>query len=263
MGEEGLNHEEEEALTTVKMASLRKKINAESWNPNMELLIKSWGEKSAGLRFMHANAAGSWKGFSNTLTLWSIGVTTFASGVSLIAASIDNPNAKNIVLYVTGAIGICSTLLQSLKKFYNAEEKAADHVSISKQFGSFYRYITLQMGMTREDRDPSDVLSSYALKEYERLMQESPPVGGGQIKLFRETFKNSNQAVPDVCERDFVINVYNPNTEETKINTEETKINTEEIKINNGNENGNEKCLPNEVELELNSNSSEDAHSLV
>ena len=248
MGED-LNHEELEALTSVKMAGLRKKINADSWNPNMEYLIKSWGEKSAGLRFMHANAAGSWKAFSNTLTLWSIGITTVASGVSLIAASIDDPDAKNIVLYITGAIGIGSSLLQSLKKFYNAEEKVADHVSISKQFGSFYRYITLQMGMTREDRDPSDVLSAYALKEYERLMQESPPLGGTQIKLFRDTFKNSPQAVPDLCEKDFIINVYNPNEKSVPIKEVEIRTSTNQV-------------VSNDIEIELNSNSSDGAHSL-
>ena len=55
--------EAEEALASVKMAGLRKKINADSWNDNMENLMKMWGEKSAGLRFMHDNAAGSWKNF--------------------------------------------------------------------------------------------------------------------------------------------------------------------------------------------------------
>tara|TARA_B100001093_G_scaffold142400_1_gene134870 strand:- start:177 stop:899 length:723 start_codon:yes stop_codon:yes gene_type:complete len=209
MGDD-LNNEELEALTTVKMGSLRKKINAESWNSNMESLIKAWGEKSAGLRFMHSNSSSKWKAFSNTLTLWSIGVTTIASGVSLISASIDNEEAKNIVLYVVGAIGIGSSLLQSLKKFYNAEEKAADHNAVSRQFGSFYRYITLQLGQTREDRLPSDQLSEYVLKEYERLMQESPPLGGDQIELFKKTFKNSKQSVPDICETDFIINIYNP-----------------------------------------------------
>ena len=91
-----MNAEAEEALASVKMAGLRKKINADSWNDNMENLMKMWGEKAAGLRFMHDNAAGSWKKFSNTLTLWSIGITTLASGASLIAASIEDESAHYI-----------------------------------------------------------------------------------------------------------------------------------------------------------------------
>ena len=210
MTEATMSAEAQEALAAVKTAGLRKKINAASWNDNMENLMKMWGEKAAGLRFMHDNAAGTWKKFSNTLTLWSIGITTVASGASLVAASISDEEAKNIVLYVVGGIGIVSSLLQSLKKFYNAEEKSADHNAVARQFGSFYRYMTLQMNLTREDRLPSDQLSEQALKEYERLQQEAPPLGGAQVALFRSTFANSRQAIPDVCEKQFNIKVYRP-----------------------------------------------------
>ena len=203
-----LSTEALEALTSAKLADLKKKINAGSWNSNMESLMKSWGEKAAGLRFMHSAAAGGWKSFSNHLTLTSIGVTTLASAVSLVAASIDDQEAKNVVLYVVGAVGIGSSLLQSLKKFYNAEEKAAEHAAISKQFGSFYRYVTLQMTLSREDRLPSDQLSEYSLKEYERLQQDAPPLGGAPIKLYKDKFKHSPQAVPDVCEETFEIKIY-------------------------------------------------------
>lgn len=219
-----MSAEAQEALASVQMADLRKKINAGSWNDNMENLMKMWGEKAAGLRFMHDNAAGSWKKFSNTLTLWSIGITTVASGVSLIAASIDDEDSKNIVLYVTGGIGIVSSLLQSLKKFYNAEEKSADHNAVARQFGSFYRYMTLQMNLTREDRLPSDQLSEQALKEYERLQQEAPPLGGSQIELFRKTFADSEQAVPDVCEKRFNIKVYKPPIHVLPKDVEVTKL---------------------------------------
>lgn len=201
--------EAEEALASVKMAGLRKKINADSWNENMENLMKMWGEKSAGLRFMHDNAAGSWKKFSNTLTLWSIGITTVASGASLIAASISEEEAKNIVLYAVGGIGVVSGLLQSLKKFYNAEEKSADHLAISKQFSSYYRYITLQMTLSREERMSSNQLSEFAFKEFDRLQQDAPPLNNKQIKLFYNKYGNSEQAIPDICEKEHIIKIYN------------------------------------------------------
>ena len=208
-----LNIDAQQALASVKFADLKKKVNAGSWNNNMEILIKRWGEKSAGLRFMHDSSAGMWKSFSNKLSLWSICMTTIASGVSLIAASIEDQYIKNIILYVVGGIGIVSGGLQSMKKFYNAEEKAADHNAIARQFGSFYRYITLQMTLSRFDRLPSDQLSEYALKEFERLQQDAPTLGGKQIKLYNEKFKNSEQAKPDVCEDSYKIKVY---TEEAK-----------------------------------------------
>ena len=203
-----LSVEAQEALAATRLGGLKKKINAAGWSNNMEDLLKSWGEKSAGLRFMHNNAGGYWKGVSNRLTLWGILITTVASTISLVATNIDDPDAKNAVLFGVGGIGMVSSLIQSLKKFYNAEEKNADHSAIAKQFGSFYRYMVLQMGMSREDRVPADELSAWALKEFERLQQDAPPLGGNAINAFKKTFTNPDQAVPDVCEDEFVIEIF-------------------------------------------------------
>jgi hypothetical protein len=208
MSAENLGAGEQEALATARLGDLRKKVNADSWSENMEVLMKQWGEKAAGLRFMHSHSGGIWKKFSNQLSITGIVVTGVASTVSLIATSVSDENTKNGILMGVGGVGLLSTLIQSFKKFYNAEEKAADHASISKQFGSFYRYMVLQMGMSREDRDPADVLSAWALKEYERLQQEAPPIGGSSVALFKKKFTDPNQCIPDIAEDKFVITVF-------------------------------------------------------
>lgn len=210
MSAENLNSGEAEALATARLGDLRKKVNAESWSDNMESLMKQWGEKAAGLRFMHSHAGGKWKKFSNQLAITGIVVTGVASTLSLIATSVDDEGVKDGILFGVGGIGLVSTLIQSFKKFYNAEEKAADHGSVAKQFGSFYRYMTLQLGMSREDRDPSDVLTTWALKEYERLQQEAPNLGGDSVAVFKKSFTNEKQAIPDVAEDEFIIKIYKP-----------------------------------------------------
>ena len=232
-----LSVEAQEALTTSRLADLKKKINAGSWGENMELLMKGWGEKAAGLRFMHNAAAGTWKSFGNKLTLTSIVITTIASTASLIASSVDDVQAKNAVLYVTGGIGVVSSLVQSLKKFYNAEEKSAEHAAIAKQWGALDRYMTLQMALSRGDRLPSDQLSEFALKEFERMQQDAPPLGGGQISLFKKVFKSSNQAVPDICEDEFNIKIYgsSPETdsvENSKNSNKETVLEVSQVSVN-------------------------------
>ena len=203
-----MSTEAQEALANTKLAGLRKKLNADSWNDNMEGLMKMWGEKAAGLRFMHSASAGTWKKFADELTLTGIFITGFVSSLSLVATSIDNEETKNSVLFAVGGVGLVSTLVQSIKKFYNAEEKAADHNAVAKQFGSFYRNMTLQLGMTREDRDPADILSAWALKEYERLQQEAPNLGGSSVSLFKSKFNKDIQSFPDIAEDAFIINIY-------------------------------------------------------
>tara|TARA_B100000287_G_scaffold314441_1_gene297896 strand:+ start:777 stop:1439 length:663 start_codon:yes stop_codon:yes gene_type:complete len=200
------------ALAEVKMAAAKKRVNAESWNDQYEDIITSFGEKASGLRFMHGNSSGYWRGVSNKLTLYSIIATSIASAASLVAGSIDSTDAKDAVLFTAGGIGLITSFIQSLKKFYNCDEKAAEHGSIAKQFGSYYRYVTLQMGMSREDRRPSDELFEWSLKEYERLQQEALPLRGADISAYKSTFKNSKQAVPDNCKTDYTIDIFNRNS---------------------------------------------------
>lgn len=227
--EDNLSVEETEALTRAKLGDLRKKINSESWSVNMETLLADWGEKAAGLRFMHSHSGGSWRTFGNHLAVTSIIVTSIASSMSLVATSVEDPQVKNGILFGVGGVGLLSALIQSFKKFYNAEEKAAEHTSVSKQFGSFYRYILLQLSMSREDRDPCDVLTTYALKEYERLQQEAPALSSKSITAFKSKFSDTEQSVPDVAEDRFVINVAPPPNTITKENEKKNLIDTSNV----------------------------------
>lgn len=183
-----------------------------NWSDNIELLMKQWGEKAAGLRFMHNDSGKRWKRFSNRLSIFSILVTTMASTISLTATSIDDDKIKDVLLFSVGGIGLLSTLIQSFKKFYNAEEKTADHFSSSKQFGTFYRYMILQLSMSRDQRDPPEMLTNWALKEYERLLQEAPPIEDKSVCLFKTRFNCSEQAIPDVAEDKFIISVHKHTT---------------------------------------------------
>ena len=117
MPEQELSVEAQEALAATRLGGLKKKINAAGWSDNMEDLLKAWGEKSAGLRFMHNKAGGYWKGVSNRLTLWGILITTLASAVSLVATNIEDPQTKNGVLYSVGGIGMISSLIQLAKVY--------------------------------------------------------------------------------------------------------------------------------------------------
>lgn len=221
MKTEHLGLEEIEALTTARLGDIRKKINLASWTDNMELLMKHWGEKAAGLRFMHLHTGGKWKKISDNLSISGILVTAVASSLSLIATNVRDNNIKNGILYGIGGIGLLSTLIQSFKKFYNAEEKAAEHNMIAKQFGSYYRKMTLQMGMSRFDRNPSDVLTTWALEEYERLQQDAPSISENSITLFKNNFKNKGQCFPDAAEERFIINIYKEDTKKEDETTAE------------------------------------------
>lgn len=228
---ENLSLEARGAVAAAQLDELKKQINAGTWNDYLERLLSSWGEKAAGLSFMHNTASGYWRSHGNNLTMLSIVVSTVSSGVSLVATSIEDIDAKNAVMFGVGTVGLVASTIQAFKKFYNSEEKAADHGVSAKQFGSFYRFMTLQLGLPRTDRMPADRLSEYVLKEYERMQQDARPLSGREIALFKKKFRNAEQSVPDICEDDFVINVYGSQAHQNGATTLPPMANTETAQV--------------------------------
>ena len=77
-----------------------------------------------------------------------------------------------------------------------------------------------------------DVLTTWALKEYERLQQEAPPLNGTSVALFKKKFTDPNQAVPDVAEDKFVIKVFNkPLENDVENNVVLTTSSTSEVNL--------------------------------
>lgn len=175
-----------------------------SWNDSTEDLMKAWGEKSAGLRWIHAFESRRWNAFANKLSMGGIILTTLTSTASLATAGFED---SATVMYAVGAVGMISSILQAAKKFYSADERAVNHASIAKQFGSFYRLVSLQMGIARDERRPADTFAEWALTEYERLQKEAPNVTSTAIDIYKSAFPNAEH-VPDIAEDDFTITIH-------------------------------------------------------
>ena len=183
-------------------------INATNWNFNIEILMKKWGEKAAGLKYLHFKSSIKWNQFADFMTIFSIIITALASSLSLVSSSFHDEQTKNIISFSVGSIGLLSTSVQSIKKFYNAEQKASEHYSISRQYGSFYRTITLQLSMCRNERQSCQIFSNWALKEYEKLQQDSPVVLNSVIEDFKSKFDYNVQTFPDIVDNKYVIDIY-------------------------------------------------------
>ena len=209
-----MTDDQKAALAAANMGALKKKMNADSWSEHMEDLMKAWGEKAAGLRWIHSRDSGVWKKFSDRLSLWAIALTTVASTAAVATANMEE--SLPAVTYTIGGVGMIATLIQSVKKFYSAEEKAAEHGAVAKQFGSFYRYVTLQMAMDRGDRKPPDALSEWALGEYERMQQEAPSVSGPTVAAFKKEFGTDGN-IPDCAEDEFEIKIHGRNSISSQI----------------------------------------------
>lgn len=180
------------------------KINIKDWDEELENLLKDWGEKSACLSILHHNDRKYWRSKSNFFSITSIIITTISSSLSL--SSTRSPYYEYI-MYSVGAIGLFSSLLQSIKQFYNADEKASDHKMMSRQYSNFYRTIKLQLALKKDSRSPVNDFVNWSFKEYERLLQESPLLNENTIENFKKKFSKSDCVKPDICNDEISIQI--------------------------------------------------------
>lgn len=200
-----MNSDQQAALMEANYAALKKQMNEAAWTNHQEDLMAGFGEKAAGLRWLHNKASAGWKKVSDKLTITGIVLTSLSSAAGFASTSLDG-DAQTAMLYVVSGVGLAASLIQSFKKFYNADEKAAEHGAIAKQFGSFYRMMVMEMGLERCERAPVEEVRAHVTKEFDRMQQEAPPLGGGIIAMFKTAFPNTENE-PDVCEDDFTIKI--------------------------------------------------------
>jgi hypothetical protein len=204
LNEKLLDNSSEKDEENISIEDINNNIQIKNWNSDIENLLKCWGEKCGGLSIMHSNDRKYWREKSNKISIISIILTTFSSSLSLSSTS---SSYYEYIMYIVGFIGLGSTLLQSLKQFYNADEKASEHKVISRQYSNYYRSIKLQLALKSKDRVPINEFVGWATKEYEKMLQDAPIINTTTIEEFKEKFKSYKCYKPDVCETDITIEI--------------------------------------------------------
>jgi len=182
--------------------------HAEQWeHSNTESLMKEWGEKAAGLRWMHRYSAVHWRSLDTRLTLIGIGISAIVSASSLIGAN-ETLIPSSYLLTGVGFITMLSILNQSIARYYNSIEKSTLHDTAAKEFGNLNRLIVTKMSLARIDRGNPRNFMRYVLKENEKLFSVHLDPHPCSIMEFRRTFDHKDFIFPDNVGETFRINVY-------------------------------------------------------
>ena len=142
---EPLINKQKQSKQNEETSNINSNLKIQKWNNEIENLLKSLGKKSGGLSILHSKDRKYWRHKSNMLSITSIIITTLSSSLSLASTS---SSYYEVVMYFVGILGLTSSLIQSLKQFYNADEKASEHRVTSKQFANYFRAIRMQLSLT-------------------------------------------------------------------------------------------------------------------
>lgn len=212
--------EDDELKALIISDHLRKKRNADTWAPEQEAIIISWGEKAEAFRWMHHRAAVSYRATGGYLIYSSIAFSFVAGLLSLATAS----KGLSAISYVISALTITSAALTSFEQFERPTDKAGEHEQAADNFAAFFRAANLELSLNPEERRAFLDYLQLARADYEKLVTTSPSIPDKVIDEYRERFKDRRNQ-PEVVAADIGLEInmkaYRGKDEETTFTPDE------------------------------------------
>lgn len=163
------------------------------WHPQQEKILKSWGEAAACYRYMNNQAFLMYKKSSMRYTLPIIIIST-VTGTANFAQSTFPISARSYVPLAIGSMNIVTAIMTTIMQFLKINELMEGHRAASIQYGKLSRTIRLELSLPLDERGHHGTeMVEYCRAEYDRLIEQSPPIPLIIIKQFEHEFPDDSK----------------------------------------------------------------------
>jgi hypothetical protein len=170
----------------------RKKKPPRIWHEQHEKILKEWGEASSCYRHMHFRAFQINKVWSMSFTLPVIIISTI-TGTANFAQKTFPPSVADFIPSIIGAFNLFAAIMTTIAQFLKVTELMESHRVTSIQYGKLSRRIKLELTLPMSERTQhGDNMVEMCRAEYDRLIEQSPPVPKAVIQKFELRFPESN-----------------------------------------------------------------------
>ena len=177
-----------------------KKVAARTreWYKAQENILRVWGEAAACYRFMNYRAFLLYKKSSMRFTLPVIVLSTI-TGTANFAQEQFPESIRPMVPSIIGGMNLIAGLIATIMQFLKINELMESHRVASQSYGKLSRTIRLELALplserSMDGRDMVDLMRA----EYDRLIEQSPPIPTPILDEFEKEFKNSKIFKPEI-----------------------------------------------------------------
>ena len=162
------------------------------WHPQQEKILKTWGEASACYRYMNNQAFLMYKKSSMRYTLPIIVIST-VTGTANFAQSTFPNGMRPLVPLAIGSMNIITAIMTTVMQFLKINELMEGNRAASIQYGKLSRTIRLELSLPLEERSQHGTeMVEYCRAEYDRLIEQSPPIPFSIIQSFEREFPDDS-----------------------------------------------------------------------
>jgi hypothetical protein len=158
-----------------------------SWNEHLERYFADTGEKANCLSVLHKRAEETYsyrRTFIDLPVIVISGITGFLS-VGSTSMFQGNEMSSSIAL---GLMSLLVSILNTTGTYFGWSKRTEAHRLSSIQYARLYRFLSIEMGLPRNERmTPSDLLK-HTKEAYDRLQEISPLIPSHIITHYKKEF---------------------------------------------------------------------------
>lgn len=162
------------------------------WSPQQEQILKTWGEASACYRYMHNHAYLIYKKQNMQFSLPVIVLSTITGTANFAQSSLPE-TMKSAAPAIIGGLNLIAGIIATIMQFLKISEMMEGNRVASLQYGKLSRMIRLELTLPLEERscDGSTMIDT-CRAEYDKLIEQSPPIPYFVIQAFEKQFPDDN-----------------------------------------------------------------------
>ena len=184
-------------LTTLKKPGDKKEI--QKWTTAQEELLAEWSEKATCFRWLHSRSEKAYRFRNYSYTIPVIILSTLTGTANFAMDSFVPDEHKQVAMACVGGVNIFAGILSTLQNFLRYAELMESHRSCEVQWSKFGRNIAVELALDPLRRKPADDFLKVCRSEYDRLIEQSPPIDDSILKQFKNNFKDTDIRKPDIC----------------------------------------------------------------
>jgi len=202
------------------LTTLKKKDNKidpnQKWTSAQEELLAEWSEKATCFRWLHSRSEKSYRFKNYSYTIPVIILSTLTGTANFAMDSFVPEENKQIAMACVGGVNIFAGILSTLQNFLRYAELMESHRLCEVQWSKFGRNIAVELALDPARRKPADDFLKVCRAEYDRLIEQSPPIDDPIINQFKRNFKNTDIRKPDICNGLDKCKIFTPSEEDKK-----------------------------------------------
>lgn len=184
------------------------------WTHEQENLLAEWAEKAACYRWLHSKSEKKYTSCHYKYSIPIIILSTLTGTANFGIDSIVPPEYLKYAQMGIGGVNLFAGILGTLQNFFRYAELMESHRSVEILWSKFEREISVELALDPKKRKDADTFLALSRSQFDKLIEQSPPIPEQVINMFKSQFKNANIHKPDICNGIDPCGIYRPSQEE-------------------------------------------------